>query len=180
MNFTTSHILTGALGTTLLTGLWLSNPSMNEYRQHILVPQASGTVLEWAAADRRAIEHEASKALSAYRANRPTQPDMTTLTLLRTVPSVPSYLPDSGRHKSRGALEHVTVWKHEALKRVTDAKANATQGLLAELTLHTTRHSYLLGSVFETCSHGKPVRYLAVANQFVSIDPASCPTGAPR
>ena len=180
MPLTPSQIFTLALGVALVMILWLTNPSPNDYRQSILAPQAAEMVQSWVAGDRRTIEQEASKALAAYRANRPAHPDMTTLTLLRTVPSVPSYVPEPGRHKSRGALEQVTVWKHQALQRVANAKETATQALLAELTLHTARQSYLLGSVFETCYRGKSVRYLGVANQFVLIDPASCSTNDPH
>lgn len=180
MPLTPSRIFTLGLGVALITILWLSNPSPNDYRHNILAPRAAEMVLGWVAGDRRTIEQEASKALAAYRANRPAHPDMTTLTLLRTVPSVPSYVPEPGKHRSRGALEQVTVWKHQALERVANAKETATQGLLAELTLHTARQSYLLGSLFETCYRGKPARYLGVANQFVLIDPASCPTRDPH
>ncbi|MBI4401464.1 MAG: hypothetical protein HY581_07525 [Nitrospirae bacterium] len=157
-----------------LVGLMLANPTLGDYRRVILEPRAIQIAEHWAEADRRTIERVAAQAEVAYTNHRTDTPNLTALSLLKTIPHLQSYLDNSKETAGQGFPERLAMWKHQALLRVSAAHDDTKQGILADLTFHTTRTSYGLGAILSTCYEGKATRYLAVAARFIDLAQEEC------
>ena len=158
----------------LFVGLAFSNPSLSTHRESVLRPRADQLAREWAETDRRTIEREAAQAVANYTANRADAPDLTFLSLLKTIPYLPSYLDRTRETDGQSFPERLALWKHRALLRVSEAHDATTQTLLAKLSVHTTRSSYGVISIFSTCYEGNARRYVALAGQFVELSEEPC------
>lgn len=158
----------------LLVGLLLANPSLGDYRRVILVPRAIQIAEQWAEADRHTIEQVADRAAVAYANNRNDIPNLTALSLLKTIPHLQSYLDHSKDFASQGFPERLAMWTHQALLRVSAAHNDTKQGILADLTVHSTRTSYGFGAILSTCYEGEATRYLAVASRFIELAEEEC------
>ena len=159
---------------------WTMNPGTSEYRRAVLLPYARTVVAKWVQADRQVIEEQAALGLAAYRHHRVAHVDGVKLALLKTVPGLRMELTTKTGGGGGDVPARLSIWKHQAMIHILLGQDSAEQSLTANLTLHTTRRSYGLVSVFTTCEGKTAFRSIGFGGRYSAIQSALCEPPARR
>lgn len=165
---------TVCLGMLVCLGLIVSNPTLAQYRKSVLTGLAEHEVNRQEQSERQAVEREAAAIDAYFAAAHYEGRRLDILTIKRQYPRLGASLAtqlDTPDATLRERLAHV---KQRALQRITVTHETLLYGLLADLSIHTTRISYGLWSRFSTCRDNRLGIYLGIAGQFHAKDAGTC------
>jgi len=166
--------VTVCLSMLVCLGLAWLNPSLTQYRKSVLTGLAEQEVNRQEQMERQAVEREAASIDAYFAAAHYEGSRLDILTIKRQYPRLGASLAtqlDTPGATLRERLAHV---KQRALQRITVTHETLLYGLLADLSIHTTRISYGLWSRFSTCRDNRLAIYLGIAGQFHAKDAGTC------
>jgi hypothetical protein len=166
----------GTIALVVYASLSFLNPNLNDYQQSVLTVVADREAERLAAADRRALEQEATNLTSQFLAVRYDPRLLDAAVIQRNHPLLGAAL--SNLHKpSRGTLtEKLSALKEQAVKRIETTREAMRYSWLVELTSHTKRNSYGAWSYFSTCLEKRTLSYFGIAGRFYELSDSDCGT----
>lgn len=174
MNAKTMIIAGLCLITLICLGMAFSNPTLVHYRASILAGLAQQEVNRQEQIEREAVEREAASINSYFSAAHYEGSRLDTLTIQRRYPRLGASLAIQLSAPGATLSERLVQVKQRALQRITVTRETLLYSLLADLSIHTTRTSYGLWSIFSTCHNTRLGTYLGFAGQFYEQDAATC------
>jgi hypothetical protein len=167
-------------GTTLIASITLSysNPTFADYRKTILTRVANNEAERFAAADRRAIEHEAVRLTSQFAAVQYDPAKLDAARIQSNHPRLGASLIHRTGTSARTLTETLALSKDHALRRVEATREVIHYALLAKLGTQTARVSYGVWSVYTTCADKLAFSYIGLAGRFferTDRTPSTCP-----
>jgi len=170
--------VSGSVVLVICAGMALSNPTLPQYRNSVLMPLAELEAEKLAQPDRRAIEQEAAKINAAFASVHFDAHKLDAAMLQNIHPWLGPWLANQNEAEGRTFAEILALAKQRALSRVDFTRKIILSEALRDLTIHTTRTSHGLWSTFATCWAGKALSYTGVAGMFYEQPENSCPVKA--
>jgi len=165
----------GLVGAVML-GLALTNPSALRYREAVLVHWARQEADRLATEERRLLERELAALQSHLVAVNYEGSKLDAARLRRQYPLLgPAFAPSDD--PGYGTLhERLDRSKEKILTRIETTRETMYYSNLVALATQTSRASYGLWSIFETCTERMALSYVGIAGRF---DPRPAPTCRP-
>jgi hypothetical protein len=158
--------------------LTLLNPTLTDYQQSVLVSTSEQEAERFAAADRRAIEQEASRLTSEFVAARYNPHQLDAARIQRNHPILGASLSHQNQSEGRTLTENLLISKEQALRRVAVTREAMRSGILVDLTVRTKRLSYGIWSNYSTCLEKKTLSYTGIAGRFYERTENDCQASA--
>jgi len=173
MRINTIIISAAVLVVFVALGLAWINPSVTQYRIHILTAAAQQEADRISAAEQQAIEREARLLNTHLAAVHYEGSRLDRAMIQRRYPLLGASLVDTNVEES--LHERVARVKEQALRRVALTRETILYHTLADLTAHTQRRSYGLWSEYVTCYQNIRLAYLGIGGHFYESNAVPCP-----